>query len=377
MKRMPKFIFVLILILVLLSIYFFFLRDINPAYVRTVALKREDLKVTVTSTATGTVKAEDEVRVSAQRTGRIVKLNFEEGDSIKRGEIVAELDSREAESLVNQMEAGLRSSDARLAQARVNLEDAERTLKRIRSLFNDGLVSEQEVDTAQKNYNVNRFVYESALSNLNEVRSSLNAARIQYDYSFIRSSMTGIISQRPVELGDTVVVGTLIATIVKPDRLYVKATIDEVDANRVFPGQSVEITIDAFPGKVFKGNVIRVSPIVLGVRQETRTFEVRIGFRERDKNIKPGMSADIEIITDTRKDVLSVPANAVIERKGKKVVYIAEGKRAKLVPVETGQGTWNYIEIKGGLKEGDLVITNLDTPNLKDGARIKIISKEG
>lgn len=377
MKRRLKIISIAFSIFIVLSVYFLFLRDINPVNVKSVALKRGDLKVTVSSTATGTVKAEDEVRISAQRTGRIIKLAFEEGDSTKTGEIVAELDSREAEALVNQMEASLRSSEARLAQSKINLEDSERTLRRTKSLFKDGLVSEQEVDTAQKNYNVNQFVYESAVSNLNEIRSSLNSAKIQHDYSFIRSPMTGIISQRPAELGETVITGTPIATIVKPEKLYVKATIDEVDAARVSLGQPVDITIDAFPGKLLKGKVIRVSPIVLGVKQETRTFEVRIGFEEKEKSIKPGMSADIEIITDTLKNILSVPANAVIERQGTKMVYTVEGKKAKLVPVETGQGTWNYIEIKSGLKEGDLVITNLDTPGLKDGARIKIISKEG
>jgi RND family efflux transporter MFP subunit len=359
-------------ILIILSLYFFLFRDLNPVSVKAMTLNSGDLKVTVTATATGTVKAEDEMKVSSQRTGRIIRLNFEEGDNVKAGDVIAELDSREAEVHLRQVEGELRASEARLSQTKVNLEDAERSLKRIKSLYKDGLVSEQDVDTAQKSYDLNSSLYEASLASLKGVRASLDLAKIQFDYSFIKAPITGVISQRPVEIGDTVLLGSPVATIVQLDRIYVKATIDEVDVGRVFVGQPVEITIDAFPERVFEGKVIRVSPIVLGVKQETRTFEVRVGFTKREERIKPGMSADIEIITDALKGILFVPANTVIERKGKKMVYIIEGRRARLVPVEIGLSTWDYIEIKKGLKEGDRIITNPDATGLKDGSRVEV-----
>jgi len=367
-----KILWIGVIIVIILAGYYLFFRDLNPVHVKASVLRREDLKITVTAIATGIVKAEEEVRVSAQRTGRILRLNFEEGDPVKRGDLIAELDSGEAGAHLRQVEAELRSAEARLAQARVNLEDTERSLRRTKTLYRDGLVSEQELETAQKAYDINLSLHENAIANLKEIKAGLDAARIQFDYSFIRSPISGIISQRPVEIGDTVLVGSHIATIVKPDRLYVKASIDEVDADRVSLGQPVEITIDAFPGRVFYGKVIRISPIVLGARQETRTFEVRVGFQERESKIKPGMSADIEIITETIRDTLPVPANSVIEKRGKKMVYIVDGRRAKLVPVEIGMTTWNYIEIKNGLKEGDMIITNPDAPGLKDGGRVRV-----
>lgn len=368
---------ILIGILVFISIagYYLFIRNLNPVSVKTIALNRGDLKVTVTATATGTVKAEDEEKISAQRTGRIIKLNFEEGDLIKKGDMIAELDSREAGVHVKQIEAVFRSSEARVTHAKANLDDAERTLKRMKTLYKDGLISAEALDSAQKNYDVNLSLYESSLANLKEMKASLDTARIQFEYSFIKAPMTGIISQRPVVLGETVSIGSHIATVIKPERIYVKASIDEVDAGHLSVSQQVTITIDAFPGKVFNGKVTRVSPIVLGVKQETRTFEVRVGFDVEEKGIKPGMSADIEIITDTLKGVLYLPAHTVVERKGKKMVYIAEGKKARLVPVEIGLSTWNYIEVKKGLKEGDRIITNPDAPGLEDGVRVKIEDK--
>jgi len=272
-------------ILIILAIYFLFFRDLNPASVKVIVLKQGDLKITVTATATGTVKAEDEEKVSAQRTGRIIKLNIEEGDPVKKGDIIAELDSREAEAYVRQVEAGFRSSEARVAQAKANLDDAEKVLKRMKSLYKDGLISQEVLDNAQKTYDVSLSLYESALANTKEIKASLDTARIQYEYSFIKAPITGFISQRPVIAGETVIIGSHIATIVKPEKIYVKATIDEVDAERVSLEQPVVITIDAFPGRAFNGRVIRVSPIVLGVKQETRTFEVRIGFIETEKRI--------------------------------------------------------------------------------------------
>ncbi len=370
-----KVILIGILVIISISGYYLFIRNLNPVSVKTITLNRGELKVTVTATSTGTVKAEDEEKISAQRTGRIIKLNYEEGDLIKKGDMIAELDSREAAVHVHQLEAVFRSSEARVTHAKANLDDAERTLKRMKTLYNDGLISAEALDNAQKNYDINLSLYESSIANLKEMKASLETARIQFEYSFIKANMTGVISQRPVVLGETVSIASHIATIIRPERTYVKATIDEVDAGRVSAGQPVTITIDAFPGKVFNGKVTRVSPIVLGVKQETRTFEVRIGFDVEEKGIKPGMSADIEIITDILKGVLYLPAHTVVERKGKKMVYIAEGKKARLVPVEIGLSTWNYIEVKKGLKEGDKIIMNPDTPGLKDGVRVRIEDK--
>lgn len=375
MNKKLKIILIGSIILFILAIYFLFLRDFNPVPVKAMELKRGDLKITVTATATGTVKAEDEEKISAQRTGRIIKLNIEEGDYVKKGDIIAELESQEAEAYVRQMEAAFRSSEARVAQAKANLYDAERTLRRMKNLYKDGLISAEALDNAQKNYDVSLSLYESAIANLKEVRASLDTARIQYEYSFIKAPITGVISQRPVEIGETVLIGSHIATVIKPERLYVKATIDEVDAERVSLNQPVIITLDAFPGRTFDGKVIRISPIVLGVKQETRTFEVRVGFNVEEKRIKPGMSADIEIVTDTLKNVIYVPAHTVIERKGEKMVYTVEGGRAKLIPVEIGTVTWNYIEIKQGLKEGDIIIMNPDSPELKDGSKVKLEEK--
>ncbi len=140
-------------------------------------------------------------------------------------------------------------------------------------------------------------------------------------------------------------------------------------------GQDVNITMDAYQGRIFKGSVYMISPVVLGGKQETRTFEVRTRFREKGIVRKQGMSADIEIIIDSVKDALVVPSQAVIERDGKKKVFLKEGSKARLVSVETGRFNWNYTEIISGLKEGDIIISNPDAAGLADDKRVKETKK--
>src|SRR5574337_644856 len=135
------------------------------------------------------------------------------------------------------------------------------------------------------------------------------------------------------------------------------------------------ITVDAFQGEKFAGRVGRISPIVSGGKLETRTADVWIYFNKKDPRMKPGMSADIEILITTLQNVLSLPSQAVIEREGKKQVYVAEGGLIKsgaravvrLRPVEIGETNWSFTQITKGLSPDEFVITTPETEGLKDG----------
>ena len=147
---------------------------------------------------------------------------------------------------------------------------------------------------------------------------------------------------------------------VSMDDLYIEAFIDEADVAKVKLRQQANITMDAYQGNVFKGEIYRISPVVLGGKQETRTFEVRTRLKEKQIIIKPGMSADVEIIVDNINNALVVPSHAVMEKNGKSLSLLERVLPQKLVPVETGQFNWNFTEITSGVKEGDTVIINPD-----------------
>ncbi len=332
----------------------------KPVMVKITDIRPGELRVIVNATTTSTVKSETEVTLSAQRTGRVVQLPLKEGDVVKAGDLVARLDLTEEEV----------QSESTLAQSKATFEEAEKNLNRSQGLFDKGMISQQDLDAVRRAFEVAQSQYRAAVSDLG----------VRRDYSVIRVPFNGVVSKKYTEVGELLTPGKQIVTIVNPDRIYVLATIDEVDVGKLKLGLPVTITVDAFPGEKFSGTIKRISPIVSGGKLETRTADVWIYFDQKQQRIKPGMSADVEILVATLENVLSVPSQAVIEREGKKQVYVAEGSPlrqgaravARIRPIEVGETNWSFTQITGGLKPGEYVIITPEATGLKDGAKVKI-----
>ena len=332
----------------------------KPVSVKGVEIRPGELRVIVNATTTSTVKSEFEVTLSAQRTGRVVSLPVREGDRVKAGSLIARLDLTE-ESV---------QSESVLAQSKATYEEAEKNLKRSEDLFQNGMISQQDLDSVRRLYEVAKSQHSAARDD----------ARVKRDYSVINAPFDGVVSKKFTEVGELLLPGKQIVTVVNPDRIYVLATIDEVDVGRLRLSQPVTITIDAFPGEKFEGSIRRISPIVSGGKLETRTADVWIYFNAKDSRIKPGMSADVEILITTLHDVLSAPSQAIVEREGKKQVFVAVGKdlrpgaiaAARLRPVEVGESNWINTEIRKGLAASEFVITTPEAEGLKDGTRVQV-----
>jgi len=337
------------------------LAGIKPVMVRVAELNRGELRVIVNATTTSTVKSETETTLSAQRTGRVIKLPVKEGDIVKAGSLIAQLDLTE-ESV---------QSESVLGQSKATYQEADKNLKRMQGLFDKGMIAQQDLDAVRRAYDVAKTQYDAAQED----------DRVKKDYSIINAPFDGVISKKYTEVGELLLPGKQIVTIVNPRLIYVLATIDEVDVGRLHISQPVTITVDAFPGEKFQGTIKRISPIVSGGKLETRTADVWIYFNEIQPRIKPGMSADVEILVATLQNVLSVPSQAVIEREGKKKVFMAVGGTlkpglraiAKLQPVEIGETNWSFTQITSGLKSGDFVITTPEAAGLKDGAKVSVV----
>jgi RND family efflux transporter MFP subunit len=339
-------------------VLFFALSGQKPVSVKAIELQPGELRVIVNATTTSTIKSETEVTLSAQRTGRVVKLPIKEGDLVRAGVLIAQLDLTE-ESV---------QTENVLLQSKATYEEAGKNLSRVEDLFNKGMVAQQDLDASRRAYAVARSQYQAATAD----------AAVKKDYSVIRAPFDGVIAKKSAEVGEILMPGKEIATIVNPDRIYVLATIDEVDVGRLKIGRPVAITIDAFPGEKFAGSIRRISPIVSGGKLETRTADVWVYFNRKDGRIKPGMSADIEILITTLQSVLSVPSQAIVEREGKKQAYVAVGTGlkpgsktiAKLKPVEIGITNWSYTEVSKGLAAGEFIITTPEATGLKDGSKV-------
>jgi len=333
----------------------------KPLIVKVVEIKPGELRVIMNATTTSSVKSETEVTLSAQRTGKVIQLPVKEGDLVKAGSLIARLDLTEESVQTENMQT----------QSAANYDEAEKNLKRVEGLFQKGMVAQQDLDAARRAQQVAKSQYQAATAD----------ASVKRDYSVIRAPFDGVIAKKYSEVGELLLPGKQIVTIVNPDKIYVLSTIDEVDVGRLRLDQPVTITVDAFPGEKFQGEIKRISPIVSGGKLETRTADVWIYLYKKDGRMKPGMSADVEIQVTTLSNVLSVPSQVIIEREGKKQVYVTDGGAimkpgakavAKLRPVEIGETNWSFTQIVKGLSAGDYVISTPAVEGLKDGSKVQI-----
>ncbi|MBI5074534.1 MAG: efflux RND transporter periplasmic adaptor subunit [Nitrospirae bacterium] len=398
----------LILLAVIIPLVFIYRATSRGLEVNGYQVKKKDLVISVTGTSTGTVKADKEVKLSAQRVGRISILHVEEGSVVTAGGRIADLEAEEVQQRLLLASASMQRMNAQLdslklglasfkadvesniSKAKAVLDEAEARLRRFQELKDKGFVSQSDLDAVKREHDVAKASSVSAFAALQQIRAreeeiraqaaaveqsqrEYNLAKIMLDYSFIRSPIAGIVTTRPVKIAETVPVGALIAAVVSTDSLYIEAFIDEADAAKVAIGQQVNVTMDAYPEKVMKGEVYMISPVVLGSKQEARTFEARVRLLDNYVITKPGMSADVEVIVSKKDNVLIIPSQAIIEKGDAKYVYVGNDSKAVLHKIKTGQFNWTFTEVTEGLQEGDIVITNPDIPDLKDKTRIKVL----
>ena len=383
--------------------------------VRAVTLKREDMVISVSATATGTLESEAEVNIRAEVPGRILRLLVDEGDRVARGQVVAELDPQEADSQVALARAELATARARLEEeqagvamlrerirtkieeTRATMERTARDLERLKALHAEGAIPRQQLDLAQAESEVAAASYAAALADRDQVKvkehqvagaqaavgqreAQLRLAEVQQSRMTIRSPIAGLVTRRLANEGEViglgggsmVTLGGPLFTLVDLDRLYVRATVDEFDARQIRLGQEVRVTLEALPGRTLRGRLYKISPAVSGERQEARTFNVRVALEEGKEFVKPGMSADVEVIVARRQGALFVPSQAILEREGKKRVYVVADGHARATTVKVGESNWSSTEILEGLREGDRVVINPDAPGLSEGARVRV-----
>jgi HlyD family secretion protein len=159
--------------------------------------------------------------------------------------------------------------------------------------------------------------------------------------------------------------------LVDVESIYVRAPLDEVDAGKVRPGLAVRISMDAFAGREFRGRVSRVGAYVSEVQQQNRTFDIDVTFEDAAfaRTLLPGTSADVEVVLDTRDDVVRLPTSAILQ--GSRVLVVRGGQLVS-VPVRTGLANWEFTEITDGVRPGEPVVVSLDRPEIREGARVAV-----
>ena len=342
--------------------------------------------------ATGKVNPIVKVEVKSKASGIVKKLYVEYGDTVKQGQLLAQLDKIEIEAQVEQSRAALAAAEANLTSSQADFErskvDAEgpdvpmnkRAYDRAQSMAKDGVVSASALDDAQKNYDMSvnkqnvakaqvtvlKAKIAQAQAQVAQDQANLKQLEEQLSYTDIVSPMNGIVLSRDVEVGDAVssilVLGssaTLVMTIGDTSEVYVKGKVDESDIGKVYLGQPARIKVESFKDKTFNGKVTKISP--MGVEKDNvTTFEVRVSINNPGGELKAEMTANAEIILDEHKNVLQIPEGAIMYDKDKKAsVEIPDPKEKdgkKKIPVEIGISNGAKTELLKGLKEGDQVV---------------------
>ena len=354
--------------------------------------------------ATGEITPEKKVEISAKVVGEIISLPVVEGQRVKAGQLLLEIERDLYESARNQARAALRQAEVSVRRQEVQLKDAERNLRRTRELIADGLVSQEALDAAEFAVDTITVEIEAARHSVEQFRSALQRAEDDLARTTIHSPMDGTVIQLNAEQGETVVPGStnlpgsVILTVADMSVLLAEVEVNEVDVVDVELGQEAEITVDALGDEPQKGRVVEIAT---SGRQDptlgTIDFAVKVEIENPDSQLRPAMTAKVDILTATREDALTVPIQAVVKRrfdddgeevKGSEakgldevdVVYlISEEGEAESRRVATGISDELHVEITDGLAAGDEVIIGpyRTLKNLQAGDRVVVKEDDG
>ncbi|MBM4048349.1 MAG: efflux RND transporter periplasmic adaptor subunit [Planctomycetes bacterium] len=347
-----------------------------PLNVRTVTAKRGHVDQTVTATTAGTVRAKYQVTVCSELPGKVKAILHDEGSRVAEGDVVVLMDTSELESQLRLAEANLAVAESELQQSKTRMKKTLDDFGRAEMLNKTEVASKQEFDAARSERDLAVEAVNTAQSSIQQRKAALEVARINLDKARIKAPFAGIVSRKLIEKGESLVTGWPVFEVVDDSEIHIRAPIDEVDSGKLQLGQRARITSDAFPGKSFWGRLIEISPVVSTQKEQNRTVDVKVAMEGERPVFRVGMSADAEIITNTKPDALFVPSYAIMERDRRKLVYVLASPRVEERRIETGLTNWDRTEIVSGLAEGDHVVVSLDVKGLKNGAVVKCATSD-
>jgi len=339
--------------------------------------------------ATGYVTARREATVSAQITGALTSVLIEEGEHVKAGQVLAQLDDSAQRASLAQAQASLAAARALLAQVQAQLEQARRDNQRNQDLIDRKLVSQQALETSQTQVATLAAQLDSQRKQVELAEATLRGAQVQLDYTTVRAPFTGVIIAKAAQAGEIIspisagggFTRTGVGTIVDMDSLEIEVDVNEAYINRVQPGQSAQAVLDAYPDWTIPAHVIAIIPTA---DRSKATVKVRIAIEQKDPRILPDMGVRVSFLEQSATGSSSrlpgaaprgvlVPASAIVERDGHAVVFAIDGAHARARPVTAGQNVGD-LRLVEGIDAGTRLVRS-PPPPLNDGAAI-VISKQ-
>lgn len=384
----------------------------------------KEMTLTETVSATGKVQPEVEVKISSEVSGEIIELPIKEGQAIKKGDLLVRINPDLYESGVSRSSAAMSTAKAGLSQAEAQLKEAKANYDRNRKLFDKGVISKSEWDKIVSAYEVAQASKQSAYFNVQSAGATVTEARDNLNRTTIYSPVDGTISKLDAELGERVVgtqqmAGTEILRVANLNNMEVEVDVNENDIVKIDIGDEANVEVDAYLKRQFKGVVTSISNSASSelTADQVTNFKVKVrilkeSYEDMMKGkpanyspFRPGMTATVDVITERKVNILTVPISSVVvksdttavkkdvvkelEEKEKELktgvtekkyecVFVKVGDKAVLKPITTGIQDDTNIEIVKGLKKGDEVITgpyNLVSKELSPNDKVKVKPK--
>jgi len=367
---MKKNIIILFILIILVCSGFMFFKNKKPQMqFKTDVVKRGNLVETIT--ASGTINPVTSISVGTQVSGSIKQIYVDFNSPVKRGQLLAQIDPSLFQAQVEQARANLYNARANYQKAQSVLFNDHKTYTRYKTLYEKNFIARSDVDLAETNYYTDKAQVESARAQIAQASAVLSNNEANLRYTRIISPVNGIVVSRNVDVGQTVAASfqtpTLFLVAQDLTKMQIDTNVAEADIGKVRVGQDVEYTIDGYPDMVFKGKVkqVRNAPTTV---QNVVTYDVVINVDNEDYKLKPGMTANVSIITSKRNNVLLIPnvclrftpfsGNQDAPKFKHEGIWILKDEKPVRINVETGVSDGSFTEIVSGkISEGQQVIT--------------------
>lgn len=349
----------------------------EPVVVGLVSVERGPVVASVANTRAGTVDACRRAGLSPALGGQISALPVVDGSRVEAGDLLLELWNEDVKAQLEQAVREARAAVARTQESCVTADVAKREANRLSALFLERAVSEDEADKAEGRAESTAAACAAARVNAEVSDARIDVVNAQLERTQLRAPFAGVIAEINGELGEFVTPSPVgiptppTVDLIDSSCLYISAPIDEIDAPLIRRGMTAKINLDAFADVSFPGHVRRIAPYVLDQEKQARTVEIEAEFDNPDQALLlPGYSADVEVILDSRDDVLRVPS-AVIRDRNRVFVYDPATGTIASREIRVGISNWEYSEITSGLSAGDRVVSTVDREGVEDGAVVE------
>ena len=345
-KKIGIYVTALIIVILILAV----LANRNSSTNNEVKVKKGDIDLIVA--AKGKVEPIEDVDLAPKTLGRLKEIYVGEGDFVEKDDVIAVLENEEIKAQVEQAKANILRAEAELKETKQNWE-------RFSELFQRGIISKSERDSARMKYDV-------ASSQLKKAEADLSYAEALLENTYVRAPFSGKVVKRYLDPGETITLEKLlpIVTIADVSKIMVKAEIDETDIRKIDVGQKAIVTADAYPGEEFKGRIVEISPTLEkktvfsdnpAEMVDTKVLEVKVEL-DSGERLNLGLNVDVTVLANNKEGVLILPVKAIKQQDGMSFVKVKKNGNYQEKNITTGPYDDENIEVIEGLEEGDTVL---------------------